>query len=862
MRWIDELNGLSNADAEARAIRFKINRLRKESNTGNNRREIRRLYAKLDEVQFKPDYINIIMDRKSDYRRLCKGFKINGIAYKRLLGTNNGIKNSTIVFVSERLYGELFKRIENGRNLMKPLNPAKLEAYRALTCSASIPVSMPKGILVVDEYKTEFLSDIIYLANQDNGEPIMEERKDELIKLNACDGFGIMCPALAERWSNEIGLDYIMAGGNLRGSFTKGMVFTFDFHDFADKVAGSYYVKDAWGDTVDIRNVELVLNTSLLKLWSSYDSCESYLKNTLENHYTYGLAKVCPKELENERKTNYQFVQSIEMTDDDIAELISPTLNEIKDVLGGDWRKTVLFLRGKNLNDDSILNGGNHWVNALMVEHDLIYDPYIRSLVYRQIKNRINEAKIGVLNVRGNYSIVSGDPYAFCQHIFGLDITGLLKAGELYNKYWCDRQTETVACFRAPMSCHNNIRLMHPVQSDEAAYWFKYMNTCTIINAWDTTCAALNGMDFDGDLMMLTDNRVLVEKTKITPAIVCEQKTAPAMVPTEADVIESNINSFGNEIGKITNYVTSMYEVASRFPEDSVEYETLQYRIKCGQLIQQDAIDAAKGIIAKPMPAEWHDPYAVGRMPDGPTKDLYKRIVAARKPYFMRYIYPTLSKDCRNYDRKVNSNATRQLDMGLAEALATPIADRSEKVQNFLDYYERFLPVGDGDCLMNKICHLFEREFDGHAYACDDERQFDYQQLIKGVDYSAYQYDRIKQLYTEYCEHVTRYMRNADLQGDSIETQESVIANMREVFVSECCQACPNEDALCDIVVTIAMRTNGSKKFMWDLCGDVILKHLLEKCDGVIEYPQLCDDGEITYGGYRFAVTESEVSID
>ena len=862
LRWIDELNGLDNADAEARAIRFKINRIKRDGNSGANRREIRRLYAKLDEVQFKPDYLNIIMDRKSDYKRLCKGFKINGISYKRLLGTNNGIKNSTIVFVSERLHDELFRRIENGRDKQKKLNPAKLEAYRALTCSASIPVSMPKGILVVDEYKTEFLSDVIYLANQDNGEPIMEDRKDELIKLNACDGFGIMSPALAERWSNELGLDYVMAGGNTRFSWTKGMVFTFDFVDFAEKVAGNYFVKDVWGNTVDVRDVELILNTSLVKLWSSYKSCEEFIQTSTANHYTFGLAKVCPKELESERKTNYQFIQSHLLEDDEVDELIEPTMNEIRDVLGGDWRKTVLFLRGANLNDRNLLRGGNNWVNALMLDHDLIHDPYVHALVYRQIRNRINEAKIGVLNVHGNYSIVSGDPYAFCQHIFGLEVTGLLKAGELYNKYWCDREVDTVACFRAPMSCHNNIRLMHPVQSDEASYWFQYMNTCTIINAWDTTCAALNGMDFDGDLMMLTDNRILVEKTIQTPAIVCEQKTAPSMVPTEEDVIESNINSFGNEIGRITNYVTSMYEVASRYPEDSIEYQTLQYRIKCGQLIQQDAIDAAKGIIAKPMPAEWHDIHAVGRMEEGEKKELYKRIVASRKPYFMRYIYPSLSKDCRTYNRKVNANASRQLNIGLDEVLQLDENDMTDEMKSFLEYYDRFMPVGNGDCLMNKICHLFEDEFDGKSSIDDDDIPYDYSKLMYGAEYTDYQKDRIKILFLEYCEHVTQYIRNADLQGDSVETQESVIANMRDMFVTECYQVCPSEKALCDIVISIAMTKHNSKKFMWDLCGDVIIKNLLEKNNNIIEYPKLDDDGDISYGGNNFSVVESEVYID
>ena len=85
LRWIDELNGLYDGDAEARRIRAEINRIKKEPNSVQNRKEMRRLYAKLDEVQFKPDYINIIMDRNSDYKRLCRGFKINGIRIKDFL---------------------------------------------------------------------------------------------------------------------------------------------------------------------------------------------------------------------------------------------------------------------------------------------------------------------------------------------------------------------------------------------------------------------------------------------------------------------------------------------------------------------------------------------------------------------------------------------------------------------------------------------------------------------------------------------------------------------------------------------------------------------------------------------------------
>lgn len=68
---------------------------------------MRNLYAKLYELQFQPDYVCVVMDSYSDYDRANQGFVINGITYRRLLGTNGGIKNSTIVYVNRRFIQSL-----------------------------------------------------------------------------------------------------------------------------------------------------------------------------------------------------------------------------------------------------------------------------------------------------------------------------------------------------------------------------------------------------------------------------------------------------------------------------------------------------------------------------------------------------------------------------------------------------------------------------------------------------------------------------------------------------------------------------------------------------------------------------------
>ena len=591
LRWIDELNGVTDADDRARSIKEEIKRLRKEDNSIQNKRAIRKLYSELDEIQFKPDYLCLIIDKVKDYYRACRGFSINGVQYKRLLGTNGGIKNSTIVFVSERLVDELRRRVENDRDPTKELVTAKLEAYKALTCSAAIPVSFPRGVLVVNDCETTFLSDIVYISDEVEGEPVAELRANQEITLNASDGCGMMLPSLAQRWSEELGLDYMVSGANTRMSFEKGMVFTFDFVDFAEKVAGKYFVKDAWGNEVDIRDVELVLTTSMVKLWDSYESCDDYLTKSKKNGYTFGIAKTCPRVLENERSANYQFLQPFSLDDDDIQELIEPTLNEFHEVLHDDWRKSVLFLKGCGLNERNVLRLENDYIKALMIDRRIANDPFVKSNIHSLIRNRINEAKVGVIKVHGNYSIVSGDLYLLCQSMFGLEKTGLLKAGEIYNKYWADSGADSLVCFRAPMTTHSNIRKVHPANSEDVRYWFRYMTTCTVFNGWDTASAALNGMDYDGDLVMLTDNPVLVRKHQELPALMCIQRKAAKKIPTEEDFIKSNIESFGNDIGQTTNWITSMFEVRANFAPDSLEYQQLSYRIDSGQHYQQCAMN-------------------------------------------------------------------------------------------------------------------------------------------------------------------------------------------------------------------------------------------------------------------------------
>lgn len=497
MRFIDEINNITNAELKISNIKSQIKKLKSDKNLSTSRPKIKKLYNDLDKYQFKKDYVCVVIDKIKDFEYIYEhGFKINNVTYRWLLGTTGGVKNNTIVFVNEELLPELKRRINNGRDLQKEFAPAKLEAYIALVCSSSTPVSMPNGIVVVHDCITKFKSDVIELDDTNLNQPSMKYIKDKDVELNDSDGYGLAMPSLMERWGYEIGEDFLLPGCVIRNSFCKGAIFPIDFQKFAQN-HGFTEITDVWGNTYNINEIELILTESMLKLWDSYSSLESYLENCEKNHYTFAITKASEEELENARTMNYQFLQSYDFTDDQIDELITPTVNEIKEILDDDYRKTILYTKGIGLNEKNIQHLDSSFATALMIEPEMANDPFIKSQIHSMIRKRIDEAKVGVLKVPANYSLVSGDPYSLCQSMFGMKVTGLLKAGQVYSKYWVDKSVDKIVSFRAPMTSHNNIRLLEVVHNEMMDDFYQYMTTPTIFNSWDTCADAMNGFDKD-----------------------------------------------------------------------------------------------------------------------------------------------------------------------------------------------------------------------------------------------------------------------------------------------------------------------------------------------------------------------------
>lgn len=870
LTWINEINGTNDYDEKAKALKQEIKNARRDG----DRQKIRDKYDELYQLQYKKDYLCVIMDKKSHYDRANQGFRVNGVNYRRLLTTINGVKTGTVVYTSVELVDELKKRIENGRNVKKKLVPAKLGAYEALCSSASIPVSWPRdehskipgGIIVIKDCFTKFNADLINIDDSDTTcEPKVKFAPMQEVNNNASDGCSMMMPSLAARWGIELGDkdSEPLSGCNLRCAWTKGMTFPFDYVEWArEKNDGNYIITDVWGDKRDVRDADLIVTEGQLKLWSSYDSWEDYYQKCLDNHYTIRIAKTAPHEVDYIRQLNYQFIQPHKMNDRDIRDLSRPTIDEIKSIKGEDVRKSIVYLAGSGLNDTNVLQSDNA-AKALMINPQMIADPYISSRIDRMIQKRIQDAKIGVLDVQGNFQILSGDLVALCQSMFGQEITGVLKAGEVYSQYWMDKNVAKVVCYRAPMSNAHSIRMQKISYNDEAAKWFSHIKTCIIVNAWDTMAMALNGFDFDGDLLFTTNNPVLLRTYEDLPALNCIQYNAEKKEVTEDDVVLSNKLGFGSKIGQITNRITTMTSMMASFPEDSEEYRILKYRTQCGQAQQQAEIDKAKGIISNPMPKSWYV-FSENIDQDDDSEEilakkaLYRRICAHKKPYFFMYNYGNMRQEYKKYMDNVEEKSKSIFKMSFQELKNKQ--NKTEKEQKFIKWALDKVPVDMSESVMNKICWYVEDEFDGFKPTKVGGFQLNW--LKSGTDYSQNpNYAKLKfEIGVEYNKYKT-LMRaitatktksdDGDIYAESMkymskDEAKDFINMLPESFRVAIETICPDDIMRCDILLDLCYSTNADKDFVWKLCGDTILNNLLKSNGHCLFYPlRVTDDMDV-----------------
>ena len=124
------------------------------------------------------------------------------------------------------------------------------------------------------------------------------------------------------------------------------------------------------------------------------------------------------------------------------------------------------------------------------------------------------------------------------------------------------------------------------------------------------------------------------------------------------------------------------------------------------------------------------------------------------------------------------------------------------------------------------------------------------------AEYTSQQFYEIKRLYEDYNQRLKNYAIFVDYERVDEYDSMSELSTMDGEFRKQCETVCPNEEALCNIVLDLCYKKKSTKRFAWSMCGTTIINNLLKNNGYIMSYPRLDTDGDIKYCGNRFVIDQ------
>lgn len=736
------------------------------------------------------------------YATLAKmGFMLNGKRYVRLYSGSGQIRRNTVTFVRADLYEPIFNSLLCGLTLEdfgKEFNAAKFNAYCGLNMSGChlLPEELTPNVCIVDDFEqirphntvnfvTEENVEYIALPNEDyilqqgqteyeieNGvatrisdgatftvrkgvkKHIEEVPYDEIKDspaLNSFDGQGLMSPKWAERVASHLGLEYIPSALIVRAPWVKGLLANVPIHEWFQE-NGITEITDSFGKVRNVADIDCIISKSQFKMHKIYKAkCESmgvnawdyHTEKMKENHLLWGIAKLNSAADDDVKLLNYQYLQALQLENDDIDKLCEPTEEFLENLNCGDIEEIYnnLIVNGKCFtteitddenNNDDIDSSDSYkklFQKVLEANPDFISDKHIRGLIFKECESKMNGAKLGKILTRGNFQFCISDPIAQLKWIVknhcatDIDVVGVVGAGEVYSNYWLESKADEIVLMRSPLIDRNEIAKRKLINQKE--HYFRYLSSGIVYSIHDLTALQQGGCDFDGDITFSTNNPLILKGCydfqTAKPLYYSLSTTDLVGKITPINVIKADVRGLNSAVGKISNKAGSLYAKLQNYSPTSQEYAKIYDSIVAlGQIVGME-IDRIKTAVAPTIPLEWSllqaKKYQTAELEeiylitDDEQEGIYRHneLVPDVKPYYSRYSYDYIDRSIRDLNRAFNKVCEYTFGFKLeklAERYRDGVCEEAEK--QFYEQYQKAYPVIDTDCIVNHICHNFE----------------------------------------------------------------------------------------------------------------------------------------------------------
>lgn len=852
-------------------IRKEMKNIKKQPTCQENIDKLKDLQHQLDKMLFIDDIVNIKVVTKKEYKQIARdGFDLNGKHYVRFMVGSGQMRRNTVSFINEELYDYMQEHLMCGLDKkIKNINLAKLSAYFALSFSSVLWVREPK-VCVIKDFDTVIPNQKLNFIYKDDEEKnqVKEIYKD--LKLNSCDGQGIISPEMAQNWAEDMHLNYVPCSFVVRTAFVKGNLVTFDFKEYA-RENGITKIKDRYGTEYNVDDIDVLLSESQFKMAKYYSAWEGYLSYHHSYNLKWGVARY-NKEFDDEYVlTNYQYIQVLDLDREDIKGLVSYTTDWFKNICSGDKLYSLAYNIGIKNPEDSlseIINScGSSFTKAIVKNSKMLEDGYVQRKIYNSIKESIRQAKLGRIWVKGNYQFMISDPIAQVRNALGLSPDGELQANEVYSNFWNERNVSGEVCLmRSPLTHYSEINVERLAKTKEMEKWYKYIYSGVIYSIYDIATVKHADSDFDGDIVCSTNNEYFLKGAMRNEIpITYEKEMVPTQRVTLPNFIRCDVKGLDTKVGQITNYSTSMIAMLPLFKGEGQQeqLQEMQKRIKLLREIQGAEIDKIKGTTPPQFPKEWRYWVKIDKDDDDITKAekyKYNSMVVKKKPYFFIYLYSTLMKEYKAYEKNFNSISYKHFGMSIKDLLRKE--NRSEGENKLIRKYRKYSPVLETDCVMNNLCKEVE--------SSDSDIKFHPSKislLSEFADYSNIDEEKLATL-MDICKTYksekqfrgfSTMIENEGIADDDIaEIMNQVLYGHKDKYREKIKNLFSNTRELFNHLMMMCQRKNINHDIVWDIMGDDIID-IIPVCNPTV---LIEDDYGVEYLGHKYQLQEVDnVSI-
>lgn len=581
-------------------------------------------------------------DRVEELTHIFKnGFHLNGVHFKLFGKSASMSRNGIVGFVSSDIHEELEKIAMMDLDI-KEIVISKFEAYKNLLLSSCffIEEKLPYIVIINDYEKVIPNCHIKYVVEKeiDYEDKKTKEKKKFVMKdieegykdvdIIPADGAGIHTPDMSELWSRSIGINHKPSVFMIRMPYVKGLSIEVDFKKFY-KLKGIEYITDIWGKQHRVEDIDCIWTKSLYKGYGyfkthgDYRDWEIYLEKFYKYNHILGISKwnFTTEEEPIYTRINYQYLQTLSMDKDKMIELAEYSKNWVEKIVNGDYIYTykLLGMAGNNV------DASNKYMKAVSLHSDMLKDVKIRQYLLYLLEKYIDEFKMGKLWIKGCFKIAIPDIIMLMEYAGGLEPVGCLKYGEFYGR---ELNSDEYLIDRNPHICSSEHTILKSVNNQNIKEYLGHLENVCMLNSCDITMKRLNGCDFDGDLVFVTDNEIMMNGVNRGLPIVIDvddKITALKVEYTIKNIIQYMLMSLDNRIGEISNVATCYLNKQTKNEEQIKKYNDYVCLLS---VINGKEIDYAK------TGTRWNIPYHIAKF-------------ARPLPYFMKYAgkyYKTLKK--------------------------------------------------------------------------------------------------------------------------------------------------------------------------------------------------------------------------